>query len=465
MRLNCRIFYFIFTEVKLQLNYFILFLLVVALLPYFVICFYALPFADDFCFGWTASENISFLQKFLNQYLYWNGRYTADALVNLNPLVTEKIINYQLAVFISLAATPVVIYFFIKEVGIAFQCSMVNSQWLMISMLITLVYLNYQPNITEGIYWFIGISNYHLCNLLFLVQITLLLKSFSVEGLSKILLQALSLLLLIVSIGFNEIGAMLIPALYLCLAVVNRQSSMVNRQVLVVFTLVAFFASGFVFFSPGNFVRTQEFENRYDLLHSLLYSLAQTARFIAEWILNVPFVLLSLLVLANTDKVRSKTTIDYKLLVVAMLFVVFVGSFLPYFATGVLGQHRTINFVFFFFILLWVLVLLSVSEKSLLYKNLERVKNEMVIVGLLLVSILLMAITGNGIKIIADFKQGNFKKYEIAFVEREKEILKNPAEPIKKLSVIPNTFQIVDVREDSTWWVDKCMKKYYFPLP
>jgi ribosomal protein S2 len=72
-----------------------------------------------------------------------------------------------------------------------------------------------------------------------------------------------------------------------------------------------------------------------------------------------------------------------------------------------------------------------------------------------------MAITGNGIKIIADFKQGNFKKYETAFMERQKAILQNSDAPIKKLSVIPNTFTIVDVREDSNWWVDKCMRKYY----
>ena len=450
---------------KLQLNYFILLLLVVALLPYFVICFYAFPFADDFCFGWTASANISFLQKFLNQYLYWNGRYTADVLVNLHPFVTGRIINYQLAVFVSLAATPVVIYFFIKEVALVFKWSVVICQLSMISLLITLFYLNNQPNITEGVYWFIGVSNYHLCNLLFLVQLTLLLKSFSVNGKSKIFLQAVSLLLLIVCIGFNEIGAMLIPVFYFCLSVFNCKLQTANCKLWVVFTIVAFIASAFVFFSPGNFVRTQEFENRYDLLHSLLYSSAQTVRFLAEWVLNVPFVLLTLVVLANADKVKSRVAMDYRLLLAGLLFVVFIGSFLPYFATGVLGQHRTINFVFFFFILLWVLFLLSVSERFVLYEKLESFRNEKVFAGLLSVAILLMAITGNGIKVIADFKQDNFRKYETAFMERQKTILQNPDAPIKKLIVIPNTFQIVDVREDSTWWVDKCMKKYYFPLP
>ena len=453
MRLNGRIFYFIFIAVKLPIKYFVLFLLIVTLVPYFIICFYAFPFADDFCFGWTASENISFLQKFLNQYLYWNGRYSADVLVNLHPLVTGMILNYQLLLFVSLLAMPVVLWFFIRLLISDYIVSLIAS------LFITLFYLNYQPNVTEGIYWFIGIANYHWCILLFLVQLTLLIKSFSAIVRVKILHQTLSLLLLTIAVGFNEIGAMLIPYFYL-IAYLNEK-----RRVFLVFFIGAFIASAFVFFSPGNFVRTQEFESRYDLVHSLLYSSAQTIRFLGKWILTVPFVLLSLLVIANADKVKIKIAIDYKLLIAALLFVVFTGSFLPYFATGLLGQHRTINFVFFFFILLWGLLLLSVSKKYLLQEKLQRVKNEKVLTPLLSLSIFLMTITGNGIKIIADFKQGNFKKYETAFMERQKAILQNSDAPIKKLSVIPNTFTIVDVREDSTWWVDKCMWKYYFPLP
>lgn len=433
---------------KPLLKYLVLFLLAVALVPYLVICFYAFPFADDFCFGWTASENISFLQKFLNQYLHWNGRYSADVLVNLHPLVTGKIIWYQSAIFVSLLATPFVLWFFIKQL---IGDSLISFTAL---LFITLFYLNYQPNITEGVYWFIGISNYHLCNLFFLIQLTLLLKSFSATDKSRIFLQASSLLLLVVVVGFNEIGAMLIPCFYLIAYLKER------RKVFLVFFIGAIIASAFLFFSPGNFVRSHEFENRFDLLHSLLYSSLQTIRFLGSWVLNVPFVLLSLIVIANADKVRSRE-IDYRLLITALLFVVFVGSFLPYFATGVLGQHRTINFVFFFFILLWVLFLLSVSQRFLLHEKTGVLKNETATSILLSVSVLVMMHGGNGYKIISDYHQDNFRRYETGFLQRQTVVLQNPSAPVKKLSVIPNTFQVVDVREDSSWWVDKCMKNFY----
>ena len=435
----------------------LLMLLSIALLPYLVICFYAFPFADDFCFGWTASENISLVQKFLNQYLYWNGRYTADVLVNLHPLVSGKIVWYQLAIFVSLLITPVVLYFFAK------QFIKDNGTAIVVVLFVTLFYFNYQPNITEGMYWFIGISNYHLGILSFIIQLTFLIKSFSAEGKGKIIFQTLSCLFLVISIGFNEIGAMLIPVFYFCMAVFNGKRQTANGKLWVAYCAVAVLASAFVFFSPGNFVRTHEFENRYDLFHSLLYSALQTARFIGTWVLSVPFILLSVVVISYADKIEKQWTkqIDYRIVFAFLLFTVFAGSFLPYFATGVLGQHRTINYVFFFFILLWILFLISVSEKFLLHQKLIAFKNEGVVVVLLVGSIFFMMHTGNGYRIIADYRSNSFKKYATEFYQRQEMILQNPDATIEKLSVIPATFTIVDVRSDSTWWVDKCMKKYY----
>ncbi|HLP19936.1 MAG TPA: DUF6056 family protein [Chitinophagales bacterium] len=461
---------------KRTARYFILLLLIAALVPYLVVCFYAFPFADDFCFGWTASEKIPFIQKILNQYLLWNGRYTADVLVNVHPLISGKIIYYQLAVFFSLLAMPVVVYGWIDAVfsaakiqdsspriPIAIGTAQNDKRFfvMLASLFVTLFYLNYQPNITEGIYWYIGVVNYHLGNLLLLLQVTLMLRASSATGKAKIILHAASLLLLFISVGFNEVGALLIPAFYFAFAIFNCRLQTVDCRLGVAYCAVAIISSAFVFFSPGNFVRANEFEGRYDLLHSLVYSTAQTVRFLAQWMLNVPFVLLSAMVVANVDRFKIRMAIDYRVLLVVMLFVVFAGSFLPYFATGILGQHRTINYVFFFFILLWLLFLISVSERFSLFDKLLPLKKDKAVVMLLGISILLMAITGNGVKMLSDFKHGKFRKYEEGFYQRQAGVMQNPNAPIKKLETIPATFTVVDVRCDTTFWVDKCMKKYY----
>jgi hypothetical protein len=455
-------------------RYILIALLTAALIPYLVVCFYALPFADDFCFGWTASENIPFVKKILNQYLLWNGRYTADVLVNVHPLVSGKIIYYQLCSFVAIVAMPVVVHGFITSLLGTTQIQDSSPRKAEVqndkkgrfyaaifSLFVTLFYLNYQPNITEGIYWYIGIANYHLGNLLLLVQITLLLNALSATGKMKITLHAISLLLLVVSVGFNEVGALLIPSLYFLLFVLHFQLRSLDFRLSAVYCAVTIIASAFVFFSPGNFVRSVEFENRYSLLHSLLYATLQTIRFLAKWMLNVPFVLLSAVVIANASKLKNNVQADYRLLLVAILAIVFCGSFLPYFATGVLGQHRTINYVFFFFILLWPLFLLSVSERFNVPDKLQLLSKANVVAPLLITSTLLLAITGNGVKLLADFKHHTFDRYEATFYKRQADIVQNPDKPIEKLGTVPATFTIVDVRSDTAWWVDKCMKKYY----
>ncbi|HRG90266.1 MAG TPA: DUF6056 family protein [Chitinophagales bacterium] len=455
-------------------RYVVILLLIAALIPYLVICFYALPFADDFCFGWTASAPIPFVQRFLNQYLLWNGRYTADVLVNLHPLVSGKIMYYQLSSLVAIVAMPVVVYHLIITLSIdtTIQDSSLRRAYVrndktlktyatVSALIITLFYLAYQPNITEGIYWYIGIANYHWGNLLVVVQLTLLLKALTATGKTKHILHTLSLLLLVIAVGFNEIGALIVPLFYCSLWAFGCRLQTANCRLWALYSGVAIVASAFVFFSPGNFVRANEFEGRYDLIHSLFYSTLQTVRFMAQWMLNVPFVLLSAVVLANADRMKLKSAVDFRLLLIAMLLVIFAGSFLPYYATGMLGQHRTINYVFFFFILLWVLLLFSVSVRFNLPDKLQPLQKNSTITLLLLTSVLLIAVTGNGVKLLSDIKHDTLRKYETKFYKRQAAVLQHPDRPIEKLETVPAIFTIVDVRSDTTWWVDKCMKKYY----
>ncbi len=446
---------------KPALTYILLALLLIALLPYFIICFYALPFADDFCFGWTASAQIPFLQKFLNQYLQWNGRYTADVLCNLHPLVTGRIAYYQWAVFVSLAAMPLVLWWFLREVGMLARASARAPVAAIISLLITLLYLNYQPNLTEGVYWFIGIANYHWGLLTFLIHLTLLLKALRAKGAIRAVLLSISIPLLIISIGFNEVGALLIPFFYALALLLNLKSE--DKKVWISLFVTAVIASAFVFFSPGNFVRTGEFKDNYNLIHSLLYASLQTGRFMATWMLSVPFILLSLLVLSNAGNMRFTflDKVDYRLIFGFMLFTVFAGSFLPYFATGVLGQHRTINFVFFLFLLQWPLFLIVISQRFSLHQRLLPLQTSNSNAIVIAVSVLVMCFSGNGFGITKDLANGNFTKYETAFYTRQQAILKEPTAPITKLEVIPESLKVVDVRTDTTWWVDKCMQKFY----
>ena len=152
---------------------------------------------------------------------------------------------------------------------------------------------------------------------------------------------------------------------------------------------------------------------------------------------------------------------DYRLILAVLLFTVYSGSFLPYFATGILGQHRTINYVFFYFIFLWLAFLISVSIKFSLRDKMVTFVNERWTFTLIIISIILMALTGNSYRILNDFTTGSFTKYDAEFIERQNTILANNGAPITPLKNIPSTFRVVDVKSDTSWWVDKCMKNFY----
>jgi hypothetical protein len=440
----------------------LLLLLIAAFVPYLYTSFFALPFADDFCFGWTASAKIPFIQKVLHQYLHWNGRYTSDVLVNIHPLTTGSLLLYQLVSFVSIFATPLVFFAFIK------QCVEGAIDSAIAALFMALFYVCYLPNITDGIYWYIGLVNYHWGALVFILQLTLLIKLIK-QGVQANLLFGSSLLLLIGSIGFNEIAAALIPAYYLAMLIYFKviapaaKKNPSHLHILVTHFCVAFAASAFVICSPGNFTRESVFAHRFNIIHSFVFAGLQTARFVARWGMSVPCIALSLLVIINAEKVQLSIIkkVHAGIWISLLLFTVFTAALIPYLATGILGQHRTINYVLPFFILLWICALISLSAHYGI--DAGRTPETTGVKALLaaIVALLVISVSGNTLKIEKDIWTGSFQQYKTAFMQRQSAILQHPNQPIVPLSHIPNCFKIVDARNDTTWWVEKCMKHYY----
>ena len=444
-----------------NLKLLLFFLLVLAFIPFLITSFYVLPFADDFCFGWTASQKISFVQKVLNQYLYWNGRYTSDVLVNLHPITTGSLLLYQLVSFLSIIATPVVFFVFIR------QWVQNNFAVAIAAFVTSIFYLCYLPNITEGVYWYIGIINYHCGSLCLILQFAAFTSLWRRE--SKLVpLFIISCLLLIVAIGFNEIGAALIPAYYLAILIYLKLLSGKEQQpqklhLAGLHFIVAAIASAFVICSPGNFVREHVFTGQFNFFHAAGFAILQTGRFTLQWLISIPAIAFSLVVLVNADKVSSAAlrSVNWSIWFALLLFTVFMAAFIPYMATGILGQHRTINYVFPFFILLWVCVLVSISTKYRLCEERTPETSGARVFIIAIVGIVVMSVSGNARNMLIDFYSGRFLKYDTEFRERQNAILQQPLVPIPALTNIPCTFKIVDAKSDTTWWVNKCMTHFY----
>ncbi|HWB65047.1 MAG TPA: DUF6056 family protein [Chitinophagales bacterium] len=437
-------------------NIIVLLLLLVALLPYYLLCFYALPFADDFCYGWTSAENISFFQRFMRQYMGCSGRYMAHLFLCNHPLITGRLLYYQLALLIPLLILPLVIFAFIK------RWVQGNLSAFTISLFITLFYLSNLPQLTEGAYWFTGIANYQLGDIAFIIHLTLLMAAFPSTGAKKYILLFTAAFFLITSTGFNEEAATLIPAFYLFAIAVAYTNKSVQRPIISGLFVVSLICSLVVFLAPGNWARNSMLNTPHLFFHSVFYAALQTFRFTGKWVFSVPLLGLSLIVLANPQTIKNTFALnfDYRFIIALLLLTVFTGAFLPYFATGILGQHRTINYVFFFFIFWWLWLLVSLSVKFSLHQKMQVITGGSNTFVIAVACIIVMMITGNGGKIIRS-KPESFRAYSKEFMQRQKAIIANPGLPVQPLKNMPAVFTITDTRADSTWWVDKCTKYFY----
>lgn len=418
--------------------------------PYLFTCFYAVPFADDFCFGWTASQPVTFLQKFLNQYLFWNGRYSADVLANLHPMLSGKLVVVQLSFVAGIFMMPALLALLIQRITSHAGISITSA------LFISLYCYNQMPNVSEGLYWYIGISNYLIGNLLLLLHFII---AFRKGVFSKITAG----LLLFIAIGFNEIAALIIPSFYLgALFIASREFKNYRREISLYF-LIAVVSSALVFFSPGNFTRSKEFSDSFQLGHSLLYSGLQTLRFVASWMLSVPFIALSLVVYVYAIDLKKNITdrIPFPLPLLFALFIVFAAAFLPYMATGILGQHRTLNYVLPFFVLLWLMAVVNAGNNFPVSNSLAALRRPMFSTILLAASLLSFAVWGNGFALSKDLQSGAMASYKAEFFERQLNIATAKEKGIPALVRRPASLSVVDAKADTAYWVDKCITNYY----
>lgn len=417
------------------------------LLPYLLLCGFAFPFADDFCFAWTSASSGTFLYHWLDQYLHWNGRYTADALANLHPLLTGDFKLYQTISYLSVLLITPLYYRLLQRI-------LHNKTNAAIGSAVCGIYfLSYMPQLAEGIYWYIGICNYLLGNFLLLIHFILVFRKSTITN-------VFATITLVMAIGCNEVAALTIPALYLLILFIAKREFPAYQKQARNMLLLAVIASAFVILSPGNFTRSGQFTESFQWSHSLLYAGLQTARFLGTWMLSPAFWLISILTLAYTPSILPDWAQRVGLLPwFYFLLLLFTAAFLPYIGTGILGQHRTINYAFFFFLPLWLWGLLNVGHTA--HTWLAPLTKPIVAMSVCVLIFLCFVFTGNTYTIITDIRLHKLTAYKNEYLQRDKDIQLKGSTAIQPLNAIPQSLTITDAKGDADYWVDKCMGYYY----
>src|SRR6185436_3629414 len=378
-------------------NYFFLFFLtLVSLLPYFFLSLYAHPAGDDFVYAYNG-KHFGLIENASRDYFHWGGRYVSNFLFVLNPMAFDSLKGYRLIAVILVLLTFISFYFLIRSIA---PVAVPGTYLILSGGILSCLFLHQMPSLAQGIYWYTGAVIYQGANVLtplYLACLTFLLnKKYLI---SKFIHLRICLALIFIITGCNETIMIFLLFFHAFLSAKKR-----DRLSFLLFTF-SILCSLLVFFSPGNAVREAVFPDRHHFFHSLLFSMAQSCRFFKEWIINIPLLIASILYIPVSIRF-SKTSGLFKnnfyispfLSTCFLFFVIFLSAFPAYWSTGILGQHRTVNSAYFFFLILWFMNL-TVWVNFLANKKITAIVSnlaEKYFVSLFILMMLFSLITGNG---------------------------------------------------------------------
>jgi hypothetical protein len=224
-----------------------------------------------------------------------------------------------------------------------------------------------------------------------------------------------------------------------------------------------------VILAPGNEVRSSYFPQRHMLVHSLVYSFAQCARFFLSWITSIPLLLISLLYLEYHENMKPKIPLlehSFHLTIVtagALLFgILFICMFAPYWSTGILGQHRTANVAYFFFVPLWFINLSAWYNRYPRLFSRVKPRNEVQRNMIWILIIVSLLATRNTREAWFDLASGKAKAYDQQMKER-REIIVSKQDTIwfDVIQRPPASIFVLDITNDPGHWINRGYNEYF----
>ncbi len=340
------------------------------LLVFVMLAQYAQPSSDDFCMASGVNDN-GLIAHLWNHYLEWSGRYTGNALYAAYPLVTDLFDGYRYIPAIVITALFLATAFFLSTL---FNTVIYARPVLLTSLCFVCVYLLGMMSPASGLYWMAGAFTYQTANVLLLVTLGLMLRLSERQKNSSryFILFSVLLLVIVVAIGANETGMLAITGVALLGVLVHLRSGRAILWPWMVILAVSLVSFDVVYFSPGNAIRAADFPLKHDLLRSINGSLSVGLEILWIWISNpvliissmlAPFAIIRLLQLSG----RSFTVPGPLLaaLLVCTFAMPVVLQFPAWWAMGGWPPARTVDAIYFLFLLSWFVTVGAVTIRYL----------------------------------------------------------------------------------------------------
>jgi len=325
--------------------------------PFLILTIWTRPAYDDWVMT-QAALTAGFFGAQKVSYFGWTGRYTATALLSANPLVWDSFSGYRLIGLVLIVFTFVALYAFITAI---FKRHFSRLERVLGAAFLLALFTNQTPDVTEAYYWMTGAVTYQGGCIFGLSFLSALIAACRSSGTRRLLASVIAGVLLILTIGSNETVMFVMWAVMLPVAIFKFIERHEDRWLVAGFVLLTAICSAVVILAPGNAVRSSWMTGSHRFFYSLKMSLLQEIRFIVTWIGNVSFILATIFLVPIAAAIRNKIPVLIPisrapiLLSAWLLLLIFIGMFPAYWVTGNMGQHRTVNTVYFFFLIAWFL--------------------------------------------------------------------------------------------------------------
>lgn len=424
------------------------------------------PYADDLNYAAVGMEG-PLAERLVVEYRTWNGRWSTNPAVLRGPLTWAPApsLGWYRAMPAFFILLTICSAFFLLRTMLK-DATDSTRMWLGATGF-TSIYLNLMPHLGQGIHWYTGAVTYQAASALMLVHVAAVIRMRGATR-QRSLWTALGTATLLFIAGANEVSMMLVVAFHALLVLMRWRSGARVQALSVALLSIAVLAGAMMAAAPGNAVREEHFPARHDPFLTGVWSMLQTGRFGSAWVFSPIMLVATLLVMPAIRDLASRSrdlasllaipVRHWSLITFGMLFLVMA---LPYWTTGLLGQHRTVNVALFFFIPLWLLTVGAFDAQVLLRRGwrlpLSRAWGRRV---LMMLAIALLTYAGNDRRVMDDLFSGRAVRYDMRMRERYALIREGMARGAEQVVVpalhdVPLSLAPLDAGPDPGHWMNR----------
>lgn len=380
------------------------------------VAMYVHPYADDFSYAVVGMQH-ELLPRLAEERATWNGRWASNVLMLRGPLVLgmeHGLPLYRIVPLLLIAATVAAFAALLRQIWPGGR----SLRWTW-ALALTVLYLHIMPHLGQGIHWYTGAITYQLGGILLILHVAALLALHR-QGMSPWRVLGAVFTLMLAS-GFNEVNAVMLVVLHIVRWAWGGtdERGWWGKPLLLALAVAALVHLAT---APGNAVRGAYFPARHDPFLTLAWSTAQTGRFLLRWVLD-PAVVLGALLMVHALRQRSdllpRPLWGPWRWTAVLVAVVFIPIALPYWSTGLLGQHRTVNLGCLLFLPVWAATIIAWDRAVFRPRGwlppLRGVAGRRVVWGLWVVA---MLFTGNDGRIHSDLLQGRLRDHDRQMLAR-----------------------------------------------